>query len=123
MSVDHGVRDCPDRPWLLSIVFLVDLDDGDGNAERRFLSHRWRVRNRNRHAFAGVGPLLLWVIGGVLYLAAGVFCIVNPLMASIVLTLMLGADLVAAGAIRVCLATQLPAGQPRILVFLAALRS
>ena len=67
------------------------------------------------------GRFFHWVIGGVLYLAAGVFCIVDPLMASIVLTLLLGADLVAAGAVRVCLATQLPAGQPRILVFLAAL--
>src|SRR5271165_1655805 len=27
----------------------------------------------------------LWVIGGVLYLAAGVLCIVNPLLASVVL--------------------------------------
>ena len=47
-------------------------------------------------------------------------CIVNPLLASVVLTLLLGAGLVAAGVVRVYLATQLPAGQPRTLVFLAA---
>jgi uncharacterized membrane protein HdeD (DUF308 family) len=62
----------------------------------------------------------LWVIGGALYLAAGVICIVNPVLASVVLTLMLGAGLVAAGLVRVYLATELPVGQPRLLVFVAA---
>jgi len=69
----------------------------------------------------GWGQFFLWVIGGILYLAAGVLCIVNPLLASVVLTLLLGAGLVAAGVVRVYLATQLPTGQPRALVFLAAL--
>jgi uncharacterized membrane protein HdeD (DUF308 family) len=68
----------------------------------------------------GWGQFFLWVIGGILYLAAGVLCIVNPLLASVVLTLLLGAGLVAAGIVRIYLATQLPAGQPRALVFLAA---
>jgi len=68
----------------------------------------------------GWGQFFLWVIGGSLYLAAGMLCIVNPLLASVVLTLLLGAGLVAAGIVRVYLATQLPAGQPRTLVFLAA---
>lgn len=67
------------------------------------------------------GRFFLWVIGGLLYLAVGVLCVVNPLLASIVLTLLLGVGLVAAGVVRVYLATQLPAGQPRILVFLGAL--
>jgi len=66
------------------------------------------------------GRFFLWVIGGLLYLAAGVLCIVNPLLASVVLTLMLGAGLIAAGLVRVYLATQLPGGQPRLMVFLAA---
>ena len=66
------------------------------------------------------GRFFLWVVGGLLYIAAGVLCIVNPLLASVVLTLMLGAGLIAAGAVRVYLATQLPADQPRALVFLAA---
>jgi uncharacterized membrane protein HdeD (DUF308 family) len=68
----------------------------------------------------GWGRFFLWLIGGVLYIAAGVLCIVNPLLASLVLTLLLGAGLIAAGLVRVYLAIQLPAGQPRLLVFLAA---
>ena len=47
-------------------------------------------------------------------------CIVNPLLASVVLTLMLGAGLIAAGLVRAYLATQIPADQPRFMVFLAA---
>src|SRR5271168_742668 len=43
------------------------------------------------------GRFFLWVIGGLLYLSAGVLCIVNPLLASVVLTLILGAGLIAAG--------------------------
>ncbi len=43
------------------------------------------------------GRFFLWVIGGALYLAAGVICIVNPVLASVVLTLLLGAGLIAAG--------------------------
>ncbi len=62
----------------------------------------------------------LWVVGGALYLAAGVICIVNPRLASVVLTLLLGAGLIAAGLVRVYLATRLPGGQPRLLVFIAA---
>jgi uncharacterized membrane protein HdeD (DUF308 family) len=68
----------------------------------------------------GWGRFFLWLVGGVLYLAAGVLCIVNPLLASVVLTLLLGAGLIAAGLVRLYLAAQLPAGQPRGLVFLAA---
>ncbi len=66
------------------------------------------------------GMFFLWVIGGVLYLAAGVICIVNPVLASVVLTLVLGAGLIAAGAVRFVLAFRLPPLQPRLLVFVAA---
>jgi uncharacterized membrane protein HdeD (DUF308 family) len=62
----------------------------------------------------------LWVIGGLVYIAAGILCIVNPILASTVLTLLLGAGLIAAGVVRVFLASQLPADHPRALVFLAA---
>ena len=62
----------------------------------------------------------LWVIGGALYLAAGVFCICNPALARVELTLALGAALIAAGLVRIYLATELPASEPRLLVFLAA---
>ena len=68
----------------------------------------------------GWGQFFLWVIGGVLYLAAGVLCIVNPVLASVVLTLLLGVGLIAAGVLRAYLATRLPADQPRGMVFLAA---
>jgi uncharacterized membrane protein HdeD (DUF308 family) len=66
------------------------------------------------------GRFFLWVLGGLLYIAVGILCIVNPVLASVALTLVLGAALVAAGVVRAFLATQLPADQPRALVFLAA---
>ena len=66
------------------------------------------------------GRFFLWVVGGLLYIAAGVLCIVNPVLASVALTLLLGAALIAAGLVRAYLALQLPADQPRALVFVAA---
>ena len=68
----------------------------------------------------GWGQFFLWVVSGLLYIAAGILCIVNPIFASVVLTLLLGAGLIAAGVVRGYLATQLPPDQPRALVFLAA---
>ncbi len=62
----------------------------------------------------------LWVIGGVLNLAIGILCILYPVFASLTLTLVLGAGLVAAGVVRAYLAFQLPAGQARTMVYLAA---
>jgi uncharacterized membrane protein HdeD (DUF308 family) len=66
------------------------------------------------------GRFFLWVIGGLIYIAAGVLCIVNPILASVVLTLFLGAGLIAAGVVRAFLAFQLPADHPRSMVILAA---
>jgi uncharacterized membrane protein HdeD (DUF308 family) len=66
------------------------------------------------------GMFFLWVIGGVLYLSAGVICIVNPALASVVLTLLLGAGLIAAGLVRLLLAFRLPPVQPRLLVFVGS---
>ncbi len=60
------------------------------------------------------------MIGGFLYIAAGVLCVVNPGLASVVLTLLLGAGLIAARVVRLLLAFQLPRAEPRGLVFLAA---
>jgi uncharacterized membrane protein HdeD (DUF308 family) len=68
----------------------------------------------------GWGQFFLWVVGGLLYIAAGILCIVNPIFASVILTLLLGAGLIAAGVVRFYLATQLPPDQPRALVFVAA---
>ncbi len=50
------------------------------------------------------GRFFFWVLGGVLYILAGVFCILNPLAASAILTLMIGAGLIAAGVVRAYLA-------------------
>jgi uncharacterized membrane protein HdeD (DUF308 family) len=66
------------------------------------------------------GRFFLWVVGGVLYLAAGVLCVVNPGLASVVLTLFLGAGLIAAGVVRLLLGFQLPAAESRGLVFVAS---
>ena len=66
------------------------------------------------------GRFFLWVIGGVLYLFVGLVCIFNPVFASAALTLVLGAGLIAAGVVRAYLALQLPANQPRAMVFLAS---
>ena len=63
----------------------------------------------------------LWVVGGVLYILAGLFCIINPLFASFALTLALGVGLIAAAVVRVYLAFQLPSRQQRGAVLLAAL--
>jgi len=62
-----------------------------------------------------------WVLGGLLYIATGIICILNPLFASAILTLLLGAGLIAAGAVRAFLAFQLPSGQRRAMVLLASL--
>ena len=66
------------------------------------------------------GRFFLWVVGGLVYIAAGIVCIVNPVLASVALTLLLGAGLIAAGVVRAYLAFQLPADHPRGLVFVAA---
>jgi uncharacterized membrane protein HdeD (DUF308 family) len=66
------------------------------------------------------GLFFLWVIGGMIYLAAGLICIVNPVFASVVLTLLLGAGLLVAGGVRVVLAFRLPPVRPRVLIFVAA---
>ena len=62
----------------------------------------------------------LWIIGGAIYLIAGVICIINPIFASLALTLALGAGLIAAAAVRAYLAFHLPAGNQRAMVLLAA---
>ena len=61
----------------------------------------------------------LWMIGGVLYLFVGLVCIFDSGFASVVLTLVLGAGLIAAGVVRLYLALQLPVEQPRLVVFIA----
>ena len=62
----------------------------------------------------------LWIIGGALYVIVGLICIINPIFASLALTLALGAGLIAAAAVRAYLAFHLPSGNPRAMVLLAA---
>jgi uncharacterized membrane protein HdeD (DUF308 family) len=66
------------------------------------------------HAFAikTWGRFILWVLLGLLYGLAGVFTVMNPFLAAGVLTLLLGAGLVAAGIMRIILAFQMAGGTP-----------
>jgi uncharacterized membrane protein HdeD (DUF308 family) len=66
------------------------------------------------------GRFFLWVLGGALYIAAGVLCILNPALAAGILTLLLGAGLIAAGVVRAVLAFELPSGARRPMLFVAA---
>ena len=59
------------------------------------------------------GRFFFWVAGGLIYIWAGLFCILNPLAASTLLTLLIGAGLIAAAAVRAYLAFQLPPGPRR----------
>jgi len=58
------------------------------------------------------GKFFLWAILGVLYGVAGVFALVNPLLAASALTLLLGAALIATGVMRIYLALQMKEGTP-----------
>lgn len=49
----------------------------------------------------GWGRALSWELTGLLYVVAGVLAIVEPVPASVVITLLLGAGLVAAGVVRI----------------------
>jgi len=53
------------------------------------------------------GRFFLWILIGALYVLAGFVAFSNPLLASVVLTLMLGIGLIAAGIVRGILAVQL----------------
>ena len=68
----------------------------------------------------GWGRFFLWVIGGFINVVFGLFCILDPIIASLWLTLFLGAALIAAGVVRAYLAFQLPGGQMRALVFVGS---
>ena len=54
----------------------------------------------------GTGRMALWILLGALYIACGVLVLRNPVLAAGVLTLMLGAALIASGVVRVVLALQ-----------------
>ena len=62
----------------------------------------------------------LWIVGGAIYLIAGVICIINPIFAIFALTLALGVGLIAAACVRAYLAFYLPADNARVMVLVAA---
>ena len=75
------------------------------------------------HGFGmkGFGRALLWVVIGALYIFAGFFTFENPLLASTVLTLILGIALIVAGVVRIVLGFNLKAGQHGGLVIFSGI--
>jgi uncharacterized membrane protein HdeD (DUF308 family) len=65
------------------------------------------------------GKFLLWALLGVLYIVAGFVTFENPLLAAAVLTLMLGAALVASGIMRIVLAFGMKHETPWVWVMLS----
>jgi len=66
------------------------------------------------------GKFAFWIIGGLLYIAAGALCILIPMLALKILTLLCGAGLVAAGMVRFILVVGAPLGQSRFPALLSA---
>jgi uncharacterized membrane protein HdeD (DUF308 family) len=65
------------------------------------------------------GKFLLWALLGVLYIVAGFVTFENPLLAAALLTLILGASLVASGIMRVILAFSMKRESPWIWVLVS----
>lgn len=74
---------------LVSVVFIgvLMLIGGIGQ-----LVQAWRIKH-----WTG---FLLWTIGGVLYLVAGLIAVMNPVVGASLLTLLFGATLIGTGALR-----------------------
>ena len=66
------------------------------------------------------GKFAFWIVGGLLYIATGALCILIPMVALKVLTLLCGAGLVAAGIVRFILVVGTPLGQSRLPALLSA---
>ena len=65
------------------------------------------------------GKFLLWALLGVLYIVAGFVTFENPLLAAVLLTLILGASLVASGVMRIFLGFSMKRETPWIWVVLS----
>jgi uncharacterized membrane protein HdeD (DUF308 family) len=65
------------------------------------------------------GKFLLWVLLGALYIIAGFVTFENPLLAAALLTLVLGASLVASGIMRIILAFSMKQETPWIWIVLS----
>ena len=66
------------------------------------------------------GKFLVWALLGVLYIVAGFITFENPIFAAAILTLLLGASLVASGLVRLFLAFSMKRESPWIWVALSA---
>ena len=66
------------------------------------------------------GKFLLWVLLGALYIIAGFVTFQNPLLAAALLTLILGASLVASGIMRIILAFSIKQETPWIWILLSS---
>ena len=66
------------------------------------------------------GKFLIWALLGVLYIVAGFLTFENPLFAAALLTLFLGASLLASGAVRLFLAFSMKRESPWVWVALSA---
>ena len=67
------------------------------------------------------GRFFLWVVLGALYTFSGLFALIDPLLVAGVLTLILGAALVATGITRIFLAFQMQGGAPWIWVAISGI--
>ncbi|UVO34834.1 HdeD family acid-resistance protein [Bradyrhizobium arachidis] len=65
------------------------------------------------------GRFLIWMLLGVLYVIAGFLTFDNPLFAAVLLTLFLGASLIASGAVRLFLAFSMKRESPWVWVALS----
>jgi uncharacterized membrane protein HdeD (DUF308 family) len=65
------------------------------------------------------GKFLLWALLGVLYIVAGFVTFENPLLAAVLLTLILGAALLASGVMRIFLAFSMKRETPWVWVLLS----
>lgn len=65
------------------------------------------------------GKFLIWALLGVLYVVAGFLTFSNPLLAAVLLTLFLGAALIASGAVRLFLAFSMKRESPWVWVALS----
>jgi uncharacterized membrane protein HdeD (DUF308 family) len=65
------------------------------------------------------GKFLVWALLGVLYIVAGFLTFDNPLFAAVLLTLLLGASLLASGAVRIFLAFSMKRETPWVWVALS----
>jgi uncharacterized membrane protein HdeD (DUF308 family) len=69
----------------------------------------------------GWGRFLVWVLLGALYIIAGFVTFENPLFAAAILTLLLGASLVASGIVRIFIAFSMKREQPWIWLLLSSI--